>query len=104
MVENGYLGIEFAGERWYAISKSQHNGAGSIPQGSPSRWDSLGVGIAPWRSGREILVLPQRGIGPAGVAMPSGWLSDVAERLQGLPYRVREHPGIRPCVPLEDDL
>jgi hypothetical protein len=104
VAENGYLGVEFAGDRWYAISRSLHNGAGQIASGSADRWNSLGVEISPWRGGREILVLPQRGIGPAGVAMPERWRSDVEQRLRGLPYRVREHPGIHRCVPLEEDL
>ncbi len=105
VAENGYLGNDFAGDRWYAISKTHHNGAGHFPQGSPLRWDSLGVELRPYRgTGREILVLPQRGIGPAGVRMPDSWTGDVAARLAHRPYRIREHPGINACTPLEDDL
>jgi hypothetical protein len=104
VAENGYLGVEFAQDRWYALSMSQHNGAGHIADGSAERWDSLGVELQPWRTGREILVLPQRGIGHSGVAMPERWRGDMHERLKGLPYRVREHPGLNPCVSLEEDL
>lgn len=94
--ENGYLGNEFAGKRWYAISRSQHNGAGWWPVGGTERWDRLNVPLAPWRDGgHEVVVLPQRGIGPPGVAMPRGWKA---------PGRVRRHPGLGPCVPLEKDL
>lgn len=105
VAENGYLGVEFACDRWYAISRSQHNGAGYIPSGPPSRWDSLGIDLAPWRTGgKEIVALMQRGIGPNGVAMPERWVNDLHERLKGKNFRIREHPGIKPCVPLEEDL
>lgn len=107
VVENGYLGNEFAGDRWYAISRSQHNGAGTWRDGGPDRWDSLGVGLAPWRDGREVVVLPQRGIGPMGVAMPARWTREAMDKLARLtkrPVRVRDHPGVNACKPLEDDL
>jgi hypothetical protein len=107
VAENGYLGNDFAGDRWYALSRGQHNGAGRWPAGGGERWDSLGHALMPWRnSGDEIVVLPQRGIGPAGVAMPMTWTDGVAARLKryGLPVRVRRHPGVQPCKPLLDDL
>lgn len=107
VAENGYLGNELAGDRWYAISRSQHNGAGQWPDGGPWRWDSLGVELEPWREGKEIVVLPQRGIGPMGVAMPDRWERDAVERLAKMtrrPVRVRAHPGVNQCVPLEEDL
>jgi len=104
VAENGYLGNEFAGSQWYAISRNQHNGAGGWPQGGPERWDSLGVTLEPWRQGGEIVLLPQRGIGPVGVAMPRDWLERTERRLAGTAYRVRRHPGLRDCVPLQDDL
>lgn len=107
VVENGYLGNEFAGGRWYAISRGQHNGAGTWPEGGPERWDALGVELAPWREGREIVVLPQRGIGRFDVAMPMNWTSDTVTKLGKLtkrPVRVREHPGVNPCIPLAEDL
>lgn len=106
VAENGYLGNDFAGDRWYAISRSQHNGAGTWPDGGPERWDSLNIELAPWREGREVVVLPQRGIGPAGVAMPQGWQADVCSRLAAhrIKHRVRAHPGVNDCLPLEQDL
>lgn len=107
VAENGYLGNEFAGARWYAIARNQHNGAGTwLPEG-PERWDALGVTLAPWRdAGGEIVVLPQRGIGPAGVAMARDWERLTAARLKsdGIAFRVRPHPGINPCRDLADDL
>lgn len=107
VAENGYMGNEFAGSRWYAIGVGQHNGAGWWPVGGPERWDSLGVELAPWREGREIVVLPQRGIGPFGVAMPARWTREAMDKLARLtkrPVRVREHPGQGEGKPLAEDL
>lgn len=107
VAENGYLGNDFAGDRWYAIARTHHNGAGAWPDGGAERWDALGVPLAPWRTGgRELVVLPQRGIGPAGVAMPAFWEEGLQLRLRerGLRARVRPHPGTKPARPLEDDL
>jgi len=108
VAENGYLGNDFAGGIWYALSRGQHNGAGSWKEGGPERWDRLGIACAPWRyGGREVVVLPQRGIGPPGVAMPRDWLTKTRARLlaSGIRHRVREHPGTRTdAVPLEQDL
>jgi len=107
VAENGYLGNEFVGDRWYAISRTHHNGAGWWPDGGPERWDSLGVELAPWRDGREVVVLPQRGIGPVGVAMPGQWARDAMQRIPRMtkrPARVRPHPGVNDCIPLAEDL
>lgn len=107
VAENGYLGNELAGRRWYAIARNQHNGAGTWPIGGPERWDALNVPLAPWRdAGGEVIVLPQRGIGPRGVAMPRDWLASTASRLRAMqiPFRVRPHPGIGHAKPLELDL
>lgn len=102
VAENGYLGNDFAGDRWYAISRSHHNGAGHWQHYGNDRWDKLGVALAPYRmQGSELVVLPQRGIGEAGVAMPGDWLGDAARRSQG---RVRPHPGTRQGVDLQQDL
>ena len=107
VAENGYLGNEFAGERWYAISRSQHNGRGDWRPGGSERWDQLGVDLAPWRAGGgEVVVLPQRGIGAPGVAMPLDWPAKVQARLrkQGVRFRVRPHPGQGKAAELEQDL
>lgn len=106
VAENGYLGNDFAGSRWYAISKGHHNGAGEWPQGGPERWDGLNIPLAAWRDGGETVILPQRGIGPPGVAMPSDWLARTENELQKrrIRYRVRAHPGVNDALPLEQDL
>lgn len=98
VAENGYLGKDFAGGDWFALAKGHHNGAGQWFNGGPERWDSLGVELSPWRTGGdEAVVLPQRGIGEPGIAMPRSWPAAAYGR-------VRAHPGTRPCQPLSDDL
>jgi hypothetical protein len=107
IAENGYLGNEFAGDRWYALARGQHNGAGYWPDGGPVRWDALGVSLAPWREpGGEVVLLPQRGIGPPGVAMPAHWLGSTVDRLKRakVAFRIRAHPGTKCVIRLEDDL
>lgn len=97
VAENATWGNGFAGDRWYSLWRGVHNVA---PEriGGCERWDGLGVELAPWRAaGGEIVGLPQRGIGPKGVAMPRGWTPPGCTR-------VRPHPGTRPCKPLQDDL
>lgn len=105
VAENGYLGVDFADDNWYALSLSQHNGAGRFAVGSGTRWQALKQTLAPWREGgKEIVVLPQRSIGPQGVAMPRDWLDWIVPRLKAPKVRVRWHPGMNACVPLEEDL
>jgi hypothetical protein len=97
VAENGYLGKEWLGIKWFALAIGHHNGLGLWHDEGPDRWDRYGVELHPWRSGHEVVVLPQRGIGEPGIAMPRSW--------PAAKYgRVREHPGIRPCKPLNDDL
>lgn len=97
VVENSSWGNSFAGARWLTMASNYHNMAGQFPVGGPERWDGLEVGLDPWREAGETVILPQRGIGPPGVAMPRGWHS-------GKVGRVRLHPGQRDAKPLEDDL
>lgn len=100
VIENGYLGESFAGERCYAISRGQHNGAGLWARGGPERWASLGVQLQPWRHSGETIILAQRGIGMPPVAMPRDWPGRVAHL-----GRMRHHPGrAAPAVSLEHDL
>lgn len=100
VAENAAWGNEFAGGGWLSLARNYHNTAGRFPIGGPERWDALGVELAPWRTGgKEVVVLPQRGIGSPPVAMPRDWLERA--RRDG---RVRLHPGQRECVPLAQDL
>lgn len=118
VMENGYLGHTedeyrkvFAanGEQLYAMALWHHNGAGQWWIGEPSRWREQGIEVKPWRAdGEHVLVLPQRGIGPPGVAMPAGWTEKAVARLGTLTkrkVRVRAHPGNNATQrPLESDL
>lgn len=95
VAENAAFGNDFSGRRWYSMARHMHNTAGCFPVDGPERWDALGVDLMPWRTCGETVVLPQRGIGPAGVAMPRNWTAS---------GRVRKHPGQGQAVPLEQDL
>jgi len=97
VVENGFFGRDFKGSEWYAMARSQHNGAGEWPDGDKDRWLKLGVKLAPWRQGgNEIVILASRGLGSRAVAEPSDWLHktgyDLLRRTRR-PIRVRKHPG-----------
>ncbi len=99
VAENGYMGRDWQGQHWYAISRNRHNGGGSWPAGE-GRWKTP---LKPWReSGKHILVLPQRGIGVPPVAQPPNWHKGLQIKTDR-PIRVREHPGEKACKPLEED-
>lgn len=97
ITENASWGNDFQGGHWLTMARGYHNTAGCFPVGDADRWDSLGVMLEPWRTEGETVVLPQRGIGPPEVRMPSGW----ANYQKG---RIRNHPGQRAAKPLADDL
>jgi hypothetical protein len=97
IAENGWIG-KIDDCRPIALARSHHNGAGWWPMGAGDRWPRFGVALAPWRQdGEHILVLPQRGYGEAGVAMPPSWAAMVQQRLRALTRRkvvLRRHPGV----------
>lgn len=97
--ENGYLGKDWLGDTWYAMALGHHSGAGKWAVCGDDRWDALGVDLKPWREGKEVVILGQRGIGEPGIAAPRGWAEDLK-----IPGRIRLHPGTGPCIPLEKDL
>lgn len=100
VAENGYLGNLIGGQITYAMSRSFHNGAGWWPDGGPERWASYGIELQPWKPEGETVILPQRGIGCPGVAMPLNWPSN-HERYG----RMRKHPGnAKGARTLEQDL
>jgi hypothetical protein len=102
IAENGYLGKQWQGSKWFALARGHHAGAGQWPDGGASRWDSWGVHLAPWRRGRDVVILEQRGIGEKGIASPPMWAETVQARIGG---RIRRHPGATPpAVTLADDL
>ena len=114
VVENGFVGTDNHGHHLFAMALDHHNGAGRWFVGDDDRWSKLNIPLKDWRlKGSDLLILPQRGIGPRGVAMPLNWERDILKRLDGQPRhkRVRAHPGnahkspqARKLTPLEDDL
>lgn len=102
VTENATWGNDFAGRRWYTLGLGYHNEQGTFLLGGNERWDALGVELQPWRHvDGETVILPSRGIGPVGHAMPLGWPESARKRWGG---RVRPHPGRGFAKPLEDDL
>lgn len=91
VTENGYVG------KTKAIALGHHLGAGVWNVGKEDRWAQLEIELKPWRKdGDFILLLPQRGIGEPGIAMPRNWEETMKTRLQRVtkrPIRVRKHPG-----------
>lgn len=101
VTENAGWGNSFAGDNWYTIGRNFHNTAGCVPVGGNDRWDSLAIDLPPFRADGETVILPQRGIGAAPVAMPFRWPEQALAKYGG---RIRRHPGRRPGISLEEDL
>lgn len=103
IAENSSWGNGFCQGSWLFLNRNLHNTAGLSPIGHDSRWDSLGVELAHWRTGgTETVILAQRGIGTPPVAMPKTWPDDAQRRWGG---RIRIHPGNKPHpIALADDL
>ena len=107
VAENGW--IHAPGRKFYALCLNHHNGAGRWHVGADDRFGKLGIDLKPWREkGDHILVLPQRGIGEPGIAMPRQWMVGIEKRLKESmrlrrPIRMRHHPG-QSDRPLEPDL
>ena len=109
--ENGYLDFKDT-RKTFAMALYHHNGAGNWEIHGGGRVAMLDVDVLPWRGDGtkgDILLLPQRGIGPKGVAMPKSWVSDVTTRIRRIEprrtIRVRRHPGTQKNVqPLSDNL
>jgi hypothetical protein len=93
IAENGYTRAE-DGQKLYALALGHHNGAGRWFVGDEPRHH---IPEEPWReSGSHVLVLPQRGIGSRGVAMPYGWGQEIVQKLRLItdrPIVLRKHPG-----------
>lgn len=92
VAENASFGNDFVGEKWFHISHTFHNSSGRFPIGDNDRWDLLNVDLKTFRKeGGETVILPQRGIGCPGIAMPKSWPVD-AKKLHPK-SRTRPHPG-----------
>lgn len=101
VAENSAWGNDFCGQHWYTIARGWHNLNCCFDVADDARFDSLAAPLQPFRTAGEVVILPQRGIGPAVVAMPPRWPHKAFKRHGG---RVRMHPGTQKCVPLEQDL
>lgn len=103
VVENGYLGTDPAGEKLYAVALDHHNGRGRWYVGDQARRE---FDLKPWRTrGDQVVILPQRGIGEHGIAMPRQWARTVRDRLAKItrrPIITRPHPGASKTDPWPD--
>lgn len=95
VAENATWGNGFLGGKWLSVWPSFHNRKDCIRYFGPERWDEMGVTPMDWRPGGERVGLGQRGIGPRGT--PKNWVPRNVDR-------VRKHPGVGVCVPLDVDL
>ena len=95
VTENGCL--QKVDKTRYAISVHGHNGSGWFPVGTEDRFGPLGFEVKPWRkSGDEIVIRAQRGIGSSLMASPPLWAEKLAAKMRAnstLPVRVIQHPG-----------
>jgi hypothetical protein len=98
VAENAWIGPEDKSQHHFTICRGHHNGAGSWHVGPTIRYKVAEP--KPWRAtGSHILLIPQRGMGEPGIAMPKGWLDDAWNRIalrSDRPIKVRDHPGARP--------
>lgn len=99
VAENGYLGKQWGGHKWFALSRDHHNGAGTYPSHlGPSRVAKYSFECKPWREGGvEFVALPQRGIGEVGIAMPRDYKFPNK-------CRIRPHLGLQEIIPVEQDI
>lgn len=107
IAENSYIDMRGT-KKAFALSLNHHNGAGRWPEGDGDRLNLLDIEIKPWIDrGKFILILPQRGIGPSGVAMPRNWGEHTRVKVKTrsrLPVKIRRHPGNQKNPPaLETD-
>jgi hypothetical protein len=114
IAENGYIGRSPDGKKLYALALRSHNGAGHWNIGGPERlahqmatgWAPHGIELKPWRAAGEfLLLLPQRGIGEQGVAMPPNWIGHTQSLLRQRTkreIRIRRHPGDNKADPWPD--
>lgn len=110
VMENGIVGAnedayrkqyDQAGNQLYCLALNFHNGCGRWWIGASGRWREQGIKVEPWRAdGEEIIILPQRGIGPPEIAMPRDWPNKTWLALRGMTnrtVRIRAHPGNEPA-------
>lgn len=101
VMENASWGNDFGSRRWYTLCSSHHN-TQQARSGDSSRWDRYGCELLPWRTEGQTVLLPSRGIGSPGLAMPLDWTQRTLKRNPGA--RVRAHPGRGVEAPFEWDM
>lgn len=104
VAENGYTDAKDSDQhQWFSLALDHHNGCGRWWQGDTPRFPLMRQDLAPWRpEGGFVLVLPQRGVGAPGVAMPASWPRLIVPRLKKVTrreIRVRPHPGLKSLAP-----
>lgn len=101
VAENGYLPMHGT-KKAFALALGHHNGAG-VYADVGDRSARLDASLKPWRDGSgKVLILPQRGIGEPGIAMPKDWPKKAMAKNRGA--RIRRHPGTATVKPIEQDL
>lgn len=111
VVENSYLDMKGT-KKSFAMALNHHNGAGTWPSDNVSRFEMLNINLLPWKpGGRFVTLLPQRGIGEPGIAMPRTWQARMLKQLTPAAVKhhvyTRRHPGTmkeKDVVPLEQDM
>lgn len=103
VAENGFFGEDPKGGKLYALALDNHLGAGRWFIGDKPR---RSFDQKEWRAaGDHVVVLPQRGIGKKGVAMPFNWDRAIVRQLAKITDRkiiVRKHPGASRADPWPD--
>lgn len=120
VAENGYMGRDAQGRQFYALSADWHQRPlievrSQKAEGRSSRFDALGIPLAPWREkGEHILICSQRCFGVPPHAHERKWPGQMANELRRYtkrPIRIRWHPEDKGVPPadrtkrrLEEDL
>ncbi len=100
VAENGYIGKDNNGNKLLALAWDGHAGEGIWNIGDYPRYLDHNFDILPWKDGKNIVILAQRGIGNA---KDVSWARQIALELKkktDKPIIIREHKG-RDNPPLE---
>jgi len=115
VAENGYAGRDKDGRQYYALSDQWHQRPlidatgehSSLVTRHSSRFELLGIEVAPWRAPApqgHVLICAQRGFGVRPHCMEKKWPGQIATELRKYtkrPIRIRPHPEDRD-VPQQD--
>jgi hypothetical protein len=97
VAENGYIGRDSQKRQYYSLAIHGHNGSGVWYPKGPERFHKMGIHLEPWRlTGKNILICPNRRIGPKKFQMPENYDKHIACGLLSVTnrtIRTRPHPG-----------